>query len=706
MKPIKEKPKARTSDFTKDEIIKQVNENITVGMNFWQDIYNQALEDENFVSGKQWEDQDITERENAQRPILTLNHLQKYVSRVIGKLRKNEHTIKVIPTDETSNTATFKNIAGSKDYDISETFQGVIRNIEYQSKARQHYKKVLKQQLEGGIGWLRVITKYADNDTFNLEAVITSVDDRTSVITDPYATEPDLSDMRWAVIYNKMRKDDFFNKYPDASIGGFPEFLTNNSNFWGDDDKITVAEYFVKYPIKDTLVLLSDMRTIRGSEFKDIEDELLEHQIYKLAERPATRWKIKWYLLTAYEILEETEWIGQTIPIIPVIGREEFVNRAKVYKSLITDAKDAQKLHNYWITSATEKIALSPKSPFIAEEGAIDGYEDDWANANRNNKSTLVYRTGFARPQRERPADMPAAELQMAMVSSGEITETTGMSPAYMGERSNEVSAKAIMAKSQSVEDSTFEFEDNFYMALESVGKILVEIIPKIYPAGRLIRLQFPNGKHDYVRLGQTIHDDEKNKDVVINDLGVGQYDVQITVGKPYRTQMEEMAGQLIGLAELMPNVGQVAGDLLLKAFNFPYHEEIADRLAKTLPPELLEPEKLAKITKEQIQSKMIQQQIMQQMGYQPPPSPQAQEDQMKLAKKQEEIKGKQIDNQKRLINLQAEQVKAQTEIAQAQAQTVNSVAEIKKLIAETLMEIINQQNIGGENPSQGGNNE
>jgi hypothetical protein len=83
-----------------------------------------ALEDARFAqtSEGQWDDAAITARTD--RPRYTINKIAGAIDTVVGDQRQNEIAVKVRP------------LSGGADKMMADTFNGLIRNIEAQSSAR------------------------------------------------------------------------------------------------------------------------------------------------------------------------------------------------------------------------------------------------------------------------------------------------------------------------------------------------------------------------------------------------------------------------------------------------------------------------------------------------------------------------------------------------------------------------------------------
>jgi hypothetical protein len=88
-----------------------------------------------------------------------------------------------------------------------------------------------------------------------------------------------------------------------------------------------------------------------------------------------------------------------------------------------------------------------------------------------------------------------------------------------------------------------------------------------------------------YKKVNQVVMDPASGQMLTVNDLAQGRYDVTVTVGPSFSTKRQEASETYLQLAQASPEVMAVAGDLVFKAMDLPYSEDIADRLRAMLPP-------------------------------------------------------------------------------------------------------------------------
>ncbi len=661
---ISKKPIQTRDGNDEKSILDQAKKRVEIAQKGWQDTFDSAKDDELFISGNQWDQQSLNLREEEDRPSLVINQLQQYVSRVAGAQKKQVQEIKISPTESSAkNKETEIKTVGGEDLKLSKVLEGVARNIQSISNAPAQYKTAYRQAL-GGIGWLRVLTEYSRQDSFDLDVKIKAISNRWSVLMDPDATESDYSDANYCFVSERITREEFAKRYPDKITG---DLASNNTDgvWWGDEKTITITEYFRREPAKRTLLLLSSGETVFKDEVKDVLDELEEQGITVERERVVDTYKVIWSKITANSVLEkDREFPTSTIPIVPVLGREVNIEGKRFYQGLITNAKDPQRMLNYWQSAATERISLAPKAPYLAEAEAIEGHEAQWKTANTKNWAVLMYNKGNTKPTREAPPMMPIAEMNMAQNMQASIQSSIGIYDASIGKASNETSGRAILARQSEADTGTFEFTDNLANAMRRIGILLVELIPKVYDTQRILRIKNPDGSGDFVEINKVVEDEETGKEVVINDLAMGKYDVTVTTGSSYATKRIETADSMLQFMTAVPQASQVASDLVAENMDFNNSEEIAVRLKKTLPPHLLSPEEQEEIAKNTPQQEA------------PPPSPEEIKAQTDMQMKQLDMQMKQ---QEQAFQIEMEQIKLQTAELNLRAKEVDSGQKIRE---------------------------
>lgn len=539
-----------------------------------------ALDDIRFARlGEQWPDKVRKDRELEGRPCLTINRMPSFIRQVVNDSRMNSPQIKVKPVDDKADPKT------------AEILSGLIRNIEYVSGASNAYDMALESAVTCGMGFFRICTDYAGEDEFAQDIFIKRITNPLSVVYDSYGESIDGSDWKEAFLVDWITRDEYkrrFNKKRDDDIKSFGGAADGMED--ADSGLVRIAEHWEIVEKPGKLLLLTDGSVISEEEYladhpelgvpmKDVFDSL-GVSVHK--ERKTAKRSVKQRILGG-EILSEEDWAGKFIPVIPVFGDEVFVQGKRHLKSLIRDARDAQQMLNFWRTASTELVALAPKAPFIGPKGSFVTDAKKWQNANHKSYPYIEY-DGPVPPQRQGFSGPPAGALQEALNAADDMKSIIGIYDASLGARSNETSGRAIMARQREGDVSTFHFIDNLSKSISHAGRILVDLIPKIYDTPRIVRTLGIDGSTDSVPVNQPAVVDGVER---IYDLKVGKYDVAVETGPSFTTQREEAANQMIELLRAFPQAAPVIGDLLAKNLDWPGADEIAERLKAMLPPQI-----------------------------------------------------------------------------------------------------------------------
>lgn len=560
---------------TDADILKDAKEAFDLAAEAESENRKEALDDIRFARlGEQWPDNVKKQREREQRPCLTINRMPSFIRQVVNDARQNKPSIKCHPADDQA------------DVETAEIINGLIRNIEYTSNADVAYDTAIENSVTCGIGYWRVKLDYAHDDTFDMDLCIDRVANVFSVYGDPHSTAADSSDWNRAFVTEMMKKTDFEKKYKGSKPVDWESLgYTSLKQPWAEGEQVMLAEYWERSEVSRIIVALSDGSIIDAERYKAAKDVFEVMGLQVVGERATKSWKVVQRIMTGAEILETNDWAGKYIPIVPVYGDEINIEGKRYFRSLIRDAKDPQRMLNYWRTTSTEMVALAPKAPFIGPKGAFKSDLDKWNTANTQSHAFIEY-DGQIPPQRQPYAGPAAGAIQEAMNAADDLKSIMGIYDASLGARSNETSGRAILARQREGDVSTFHFIDNLARAIRHTGRILIDLIPTVYTGERIIRVLGPEGDDPKnVPLGKPTQTEEGMEKVF--DLTIGKYDLTVETGPSFTTRREEAAAQMTELLRVYPAAAPVIGDLLAKNLDWPGADEIAKRLQAMLPPQV-----------------------------------------------------------------------------------------------------------------------
>ena len=642
------------------------------------DNRSEGYEDLRFRNLQQWPDRikQLRSTPGRERPCLTIDQIGEPFRQLVNKQRESRPAMHINPED------------GQANQDTANVLQGLLRAIEYDSDAQIAYATAFEGAVGIGWGYARLRSEY-DGDGPDQNLIVDMIENPFSVYLDPSTKKWDRSDAKYAFVIQDIPKDDYKALYPksaaakDASLTDFSG-LGDEAKDWFPTGSIRVAEYY--YVDDETVTLENPTRTIR---------------------RPT----VKWCKFNAIEILDGNEQKtegrripGKTIPIRPCFGEVLNVNGKRVYRGIVRAARDPQQQYNYQNSALVEELALSPKAKAVVAEGQDEGYEDMWDNANTEAYTRLIYKPTTIGDKVVPPPSaiqfVDPAKIQALVLAINQakqdLRSTTGWYDATDPSRKNtDQSGKAIMARKQSQDQGSVNYLDNFNRFMTSLGKLMLEWIPELYDRpGRIIRTL---GMEDEVELymvnmpyredGEQMvpidHDAaELIQDVKHFDLTKGKYGVRVSPGTSYTTRKQEAAEWQFRLLEARPELMGVFGDIAFKNLDGPGHEQIAQRIANTIPPAIKGDEEGKVEVPPEVQQQIAQMQM----------AMQAMQAELADAQRKNETQGikaqfdlvKSREEGERQIYI--EKLKAEISAMQARVELIKTQATINADVAQTII--------------------
>jgi len=601
----------RTDD--DEEILKEARERFIRCQEWEKDTRDRALRDTKFMEGDAWNgwqwDASVKQA-RGERPCLTMNKVRQHCLQIINDAREHKAQIKVTPT------------GGRATYEASKIFSGIIRRIEYQSKAVDAYSTAFFHQVQSGYGMLRVVTDYVDDDSFDQEIYVRRVPDPETVYLDPDAKDYDKADMRFAFVVNEIPRERYEAEFcKDAMPPSSDAMVIADASLkgWNDEHHIREAEYFRRTERSDKVHLLRDGSTVRESDLDGMDGDARKQLIASATQsRDLTTMDVEWFRIVGDRIEERKPWLGKYIPLVPVIGEETVIEQKLDRKGHVRALIDPQRIYNYWSSSAVEHVALQTKAPWVAGAQAVEGHSE-WEIANVTNPSLLIYNErdeegrDLRPPERPAPPVMAQAYIQGMSIARDDMLMVSGQYQAEFGQPSNERSGVAIDARQRQSDNATYHYVDNQAKSIRQVGRILLDLIPLVYDTQRVAKIMAEDGSdsdvhlnpdagvaHQYIgqqpqgglgpltsqQYDAQLADPNTPNPIIIFDPNVGRYDVESDVGPAYGTQRQEAANAFAQIMAQNPAAFQLVGDFWAENSDFPGADELADRLKRGLPPQ------------------------------------------------------------------------------------------------------------------------
>jgi len=484
-----------------------------------------AEEDFEFFLGHQWGSEDQASLKSQKRPCLTINKLKPMVNLAIGWYIRNRYTVNVLPKER-------------GDEEVAKVLSYIIRHILHNTDASWKEVRAVSDGLICGRGY-RMLTLDYSQDAYGDVGVGWA--DPLSIIYDPMAVEPNLSDaefvMRYALMPLKRMQQVYGASAEQVKAVQKPSdthafnFIYRNQFDAKRYNQYMVLECWYKDYTRRWQIINQET----GEPLADVDSKQLAeatasyyamqgHRLAIKAFRPA-RIKVKTIcgdhvLASGDSPFSETDY-----PIVPyfasLVGGE--------HQGLVTLGKDAQREFNKRRSELLHILITTGHSGWIREENSLvneNQFEDYAATPGLD----LVVKRSARRPDLPRqiqPPMPPNDYVNASLMATQDIQATTGLNDDVLGIASNsEASGRAIYLRREQGLMSLADQMENHRYSLIQLGRILVRTIQKHYTREKVFRIIGDDGKSIQT---YAINQRLPAVDRLLNDVTLGKYDVAVS---------------------------------------------------------------------------------------------------------------------------------------------------------------------------------
>jgi hypothetical protein len=621
------------------------------------------------------------------RPCLVMDHTGQYVANVAGQVVKSPPSIHTVP------------VGSGADIKVSEQLDGMIRHIEYASRAQTHYGIALTSAARTGVGYLIVRPEYVDRAMGYQEPRIKAEADPLRVVFDPWSVELDGSDATFGYLLTSMSEREFERKY-GAKAEKVSFGCDQRQDGQADRKSIVVAEQWYKEDkTRNVIIWLG----LDGQPVSGAEDEY--HAACQAARvtlqfvrnyRDKVRC-VKWRTMSGAAILDtvknadgsEALYPAEHIGIVPVYGYWGISDGRLTYCGIPRRAMNAQRAYNYHKSEELAHMGSAPKAPYMTPARAIRGFEALWDRASIDSRAFLPYNdvdelgNPIAAPTRPNIAVNLQNHILGAQDALHDLEASIGMYQANLGAPSNEQSGVAIDARKEQGEASTAHFPQNLAASLGQVGRIVVQMSAKLIDTKRQQRILGIDMKPASITV-----DPEQQQAVAQTEQGisinpnVGAYDVRVVVGASYSTQRSQAQTALGEVMRNNPEMTPAIAPLWAQNLDIPHADKLAQVLTAMAPPAvqaILNPDATKQPKVEQLLQQVQQAQQALKEAIQHAHDAQAEADQ---AQEQLRDKSAEMDVKERELKIKA--YEAATKRLQVTS-TAMTPEQIRLMVAETV---------------------
>lgn len=565
--------------YTDEAKLKELRERYDYAQSVWQPIRENGAKNMRFVAGDPWEKAERDARKNAGRPCISLDEINQYTNQVINQLRAKRRGV------------TFSANGNGASEKTAEFYQDKWREVEYRSKAQIVYTTAAQNAIERGYGFCRIKTKYVNDKSFNQEIVLEEVVDPDSILPDPDAKRPTLSDQKFCFVHEQRKVAEFKREFPKAKIQEFSAELQQRAPAWLKGDELTIAEYWDITTIEKELLLLGGPSGTTMEVFAD-EIEGKEAAAFIKKRRVVNIPQVCMYLTNGVEFLaEKTEWPGKYIPIAGCLGKVIYLDTGsgteRKILSMVDLMRDPQMLNAYLRSNEAELVGMTPKTPWVGYVGQFRTRGEQWAKLNHEpvpfiEVDPVTEATGnqlLPLPVRP-PYEPPIQSLEILAESSRRsIQAAAGSSPLpTQAQRRNEKSGVALKRMEEAAQVGSYHYGDHYDDMIEHVGVMGEDLMDKIYDTAREVAVRKATGKSEMMR----INDPADPKSISTK----GDHLVTVSTGPTFdstREAIEDAANTLMTGPD--PEVTRAVLPVVLKMMNLGAEAEELIEIAETLQP-------------------------------------------------------------------------------------------------------------------------
>lgn len=573
------------------------------------------------------------------RPCLVFDQTGQYVANVAGQIEQRPPALHAIPVE------------GGADKRVAEQLDGFYRHIEHTSRAQQHYARALTSAARAGVGYLIVRPEYVNRALNWQEPRIGSEGDPLRVVFDPWSVELDGSDANFGFLLTPFSHREF-----EAKFGAKAEkvsFSDESRSYVRDErESIIVAE---QWQIQNKTANMIIFVGADGEEAATSEEDYWKACSDAGVQLPVVRTYndtyrcVKWSRMSGSEALtKETEYPASGIGIVPVYGYVGWSNGRMKYCGIPRRAMSPQRSYNYHMSETHAFMATAPKSPWMASQRALRGLEPIWDRASVDTRAYLPFNDIDAEGPIAPPSRTPitinlANHMQGAERALADIQASLGMYQANLGAPSNETSGVAIEGRKQQGEASTAHFPAHLAAGIGQVGKLVMEMIPRLIDTKRQLRILGIDNAPSNVTLDPSQSEalQESPQGLIINP-NVGRYDVRVVVGASFSTQRQQAQAAFTEMMRANPNMTPAIAPLWAQTLDVPHADKLAQVLTAVAPPEvkaILDPDAAKQPTTAELMSQVQQLQAGLQEAIQHAQEAQQEADQLRAEKEEAEDK-------------------------------------------------------------------
>ncbi len=458
-------------EIQRDTILGEFKDKKTDYPNQWKPAYDRSRAHWEFAMlGKQMQDAELT-RLGMPLDAKLPNLLKKYVNQQANTTLQTKYRAVVNPN------------GGGSNIEKARQRQSVLRGIQVPT-CGPVYNEARRGQLAAGIHYSKVVVDYASTRGFEKSFRYEDVTDTYNVFPDPYVNTPTFADMNDFLIREQVHKAKWKER-TGTDWGTSSEKTRTLWYYWRKRGLETGKEY--------ALEAGGDRYVPEGQE-PDLTGVLMMDDGVTPFARDVSIHDWEWHMILdeGTQILKSGDWKGSQPPLVACTG--EAINEkqgdkeVRYFLPLTADAEEPQLL--YSLVECIIKLRLG-RSPFskwrVAFESLVNKQADDLRQSSVVGDMDVLYKAftesgdPIPPPQEIEPFVLDRILLELQQIQVQKIEQILGIPAASFGERTNEISGKAIRERKKESDVSSYHFTFNFLEYVKQIGYVTLDAFPHYY---------------------------------------------------------------------------------------------------------------------------------------------------------------------------------------------------------------------------------
>lgn len=559
---------------------------------YWSDWRKDKREWERFYDGDQLSQEEKKALRERKQPEVVVNLIKPRIDTVTGLYLGQRVMQKAFDR-------------GSRDFEAAKFITEALRHVEYITRFDEQEAEAAKEVCIGGLSWYKVRLDFDGEDPDILVETV----DNDDIFSDRFAKKRNLSDAKriWETVW--VDQDDLIEMFPEheqkireavadkdtfekrlasvdphiTKIGdqyqGIQQSKVDNTLFSDKKMKrLRLTTVWYRKPVITEFAVHPDFETSAEDVTDLTQDEIAQIQknFKGVIFFKKIRHKLNTALFISNQILEKKEDIRPhdkdgKFPLVRIVGGLTHGTK-KMPFGLVKQYKSPQEEYN---KRRSKLLHLINTNQIIMEEGAVDDVEKTRYEAAKPDGVLIVRPDSLF--QLNKNIDVAQTQFQLLQQSQREIQDA-GVANELVGQESNAESGVAIQLRQNQATLLLRELFANLRRARRQVFKLVLEEMQQYWTSEKLIRIT-DDPEAGEIILNQRVTDPNTGEPVVINNLGLGKYDLIIEESEDTLNLRSEQFNELVRLMEPLAKHGfPVPVDEILQASSLPNKERLVQR--------------------------------------------------------------------------------------------------------------------------------